>query len=86
METLPEQVDWLWFLVAAVESPYRIIVSSQRQERDGGPMRSEGSLTVSSPNASKPAPGWNKDLRRCELIEADASNNSVFNTEVLIGT
>ncbi len=54
LATIPERLDWLWFLGFDLDSEIPTTVCSLRPARAGGPRRSNSFLSVSCCNALRP--------------------------------
>jgi len=84
METLPERLDWLWFLGYTIESPIpdHSVLSKARKRWGPDAFRRFFNCIVSQCVKAGLVDGT-KIFIDASFIEADASNNSVVNTEVL---
>jgi len=84
METLPERLDWLWFLGYTIESPIpdHSVLSKARKRWGTDAFKRFFDAIVSQCVKAGLVDGA-KIFIDASLIEADASNNSVIDTESL---
>jgi transposase len=84
MDTLPERLDWLWFLGLTIESPIpdHSVLSKARKRWGTDAFKRFFEGIVSQCMKAGLVDGA-KLFMDASLIEANASNNSVINTQVL---
>jgi IS5 family transposase len=83
METLPERLDWLWFLGYGLDAPIpdRSVLSKARKRWGEGAFKGFFERIVQC--VEKGLVDGTKIFMDASLIDADASNNSVVDTHAL---